>query len=132
MREIVERLALALDNDDYDTAHSTLADDVQYDVKGMTLVGPEAVVDSYRAASLQAHELFDAVGYDHEISSEADGEFVIEYTDILTIGEETLVHHARQNLSVDPNLGVTRIVNVEIPGEADNVDRFLARHGKSR
>ena len=133
MRDLVSRLAVALDSDDYVTALSTLADDVRYEVGGETLIGPQAVVDSYEAASIMAHKLFDEVGYDHEIvQSSPEGDFTINYVDILTIDDETLVHHARQKLTVDPNNGVTHIVNVELPGERDKVDAFLERHGKSR
>lgn len=133
MKNLVRRLAVALDSDDYETAFSTLAKDVQYELGAETLVGPQAVVDSYQAASVMAHDLFDQVGYDHEIvESSPDGEFTINYEDILTIGDETLVHHARQKLKVDPAIGVTHIFNIELPGERERVDEFLHRHGKSR
>ncbi len=132
MRDLVSTLARALDNDDYETARTALAPDVRYEVKGSVLEGPEAVLESYRGASEMAHRVFDAVGYDHEITSEDGKTFVVNYTDALTIEDETLVHHARQIYTVEPGRGVTQIVNVELPGEADRVDQFLSRYGRSR
>lgn len=132
MQEVVEKLALALDSDDYETARSVLSEDITYEVKGETLTDPDAVVDSYRMASKQAHEIFDRVEYDHELDvDDGSGTYTMNYTDILTIGDETLVHHARQIIRVSDGK-VDHIVNVEIPGERENVDEFLARHGRSR
>lgn len=131
MKEIVESLAVALDADNYEAAHTTLAANVRYEVKGLTLIGPDAVVDSYRGASEQAHELFDGVGYDHEITQEGDNTYVISYRDILTIAEETVIHHARQDVTVVDG-EVVQIVNVELDGQRELVDEFLARHGRSR
>lgn len=134
MRELIEKLASALDADDWDAVRATLADEVRYEVAGETLVGPDAVVASYSSASRSAHELFDLVAYDHGVVSEdGAGTFVIDYTDDLTIDGDTLVHNARQAVTVDVGTGlVTRIVNVELPGEREAVDEFLRRHGKSR
>lgn len=132
MRDLIKTLALALDHDDYTTARTALSDDVRYEVKGEVLRGPDAVLQSYEQASIMAHELFDAVGYDHEIGEIESDQITVDYTDALTIGDETLVHHARQIYTVDPDRGVIEIVNVELPGESAKVDEFLARHGKSR
>lgn len=130
-RKIVEKLARALDADDYETARSTFASNVRYKVRGDILLGAHAIVDSYRSSSQHAHRIFDNVRYDHEIANEYEGTFTIDYTDILTIADETHVHHARQFVTVDDGL-VCEIVNVELDGEAESVDRFLARHGRSR
>lgn len=130
-REIVRKLARALDADDYETARSTLASDVRYEVKGDILRGADAIVDSYRSSSEQAHRIFDEVGYDHEISNEHEGTYTIDYTDTLTIADETHVHRARQLVTVEDGM-VARIVNVELNGEAASVDSFMARHGRSR
>lgn len=132
MRDLIKTLAVALDNDDYATARTTLADDVKYEVKDEILEGPDAVLDSYEKSSIMAHNLFDGVEYDHEIGAIEDNQVTVNYTDALTIGDETLVHHARQIYTVDADRGVTEIVNFELPGESAKVDEFLARHGKSR
>ena len=131
--EYVEILARALDADDYETAASSLADHVEYTVGDEAIVGPEAVISSYRAASEMAHRLFDKVGYDHETYPTDDpNTFRVGYTDELTIGGESLVHSAEQRVTVSGDDGVVRIINVEIPGEREKVDELLNRHGLSR
>lgn len=131
-RDIVERLATALDSDDYRSAAGVLAQDMVYQLGTKILVGPEAAIESYRAASKQAHHLFDRVHYDHEIIESDGSTFRVKYLDILFIDDERLVHHAEQLVTVDPDLEVVRIINVDVPGEREKVDEFLARHGRSR
>jgi len=131
-RDVVERLATALDSDDYRSAGAVLAQDLVYQVGGKVLVGPEAAIDSYRSASTQARTLFDKVHYDHEIIETDGSTFRVKYLDILFIGDDRLVHNAEQLVTVDPDLEVVRIINVDVPGERENVDEFLAEHGRSR
>lgn len=131
--EVAERLATALDQDDYQTVASVLAEEVRYSIGEEVLVGREAVVESYRTASEMAHRLFDQVEYGHTVFTTDDpNTFRISYTDTLTIGEESLTHMAEQHLTVATEEGVTRIVNVDLPGEREAVDAFLERHGLSR
>lgn len=131
--EYVERLARALDDDDYRIAASTLAERVEYTIGERVLYGPIAVVASYREASEMAHRLFDGVGYGHEVvPTEDPHSFRIRYWDELTIAGETLTHRAEQHVTVAPDEGVVRITNVDLPGEREKVDEFLARHGRSR
>jgi hypothetical protein len=130
---MVETLAQALDRDDYQMAASVLADRVEYTVGDEAIVGPDAVVASYRAASEMAHRLFDEVGYHHEVLVTDDPiTFRVGYTDVLTVAGETLVHSAEQVVTATPDDGVIRIVNVDLPGERERVDEFLTRHGLSR
>jgi hypothetical protein len=39
---------------------------------------------------------------------------------------------AEQHLTVAPGDGIVEIVNVDVPGEREEVDAFLERHGLSR
>ena len=130
--EVAERLANALDHDDYETAASVLADRVRYSIGDEALVGREAVVESYRTASEMAHRLFDRVEYGHSVfATDTPNTFRISYSDKLTLGDESLTHMAEQQVTVADE-GVTRIINVELPGEREAVDAFLERHGLSR
>jgi hypothetical protein len=131
--EYVETLAQALDADDYEAAAATMADDVVYTIGDRVLYGPAEVVASYRDASAMARRLFDEVAYDHEVFPTDDpNTFRVSYSDILTVGGETLAHMAEQHVTVSPGAGVTTIVNVDVPGEREKVDEFLTRHGLSR
>lgn len=131
--DLVERLATALDGDDYPTAASVMARRVRYRIGDQDLTGPDAVVASYRAASEMAHRLFDLVEYGHRvIPSDDPYTFRVSYSDTLTVAGETLRHRAEQEVTVAPDEGVVRIVNVELPGETEKVDAFLERHGLAR
>ena len=131
--EYVEALAQALDDDDYVAAASTMADRVEYTIGEELIHGPQAVVASYRASSEMARRLFDEVGYGHEVVPTDDPySFRVIYSDVLTVGGETLTHTAEQTVTVAPDEGVVRIINVDLPGEREKVDRFMARHGLER
>lgn len=131
--DYVDTLAQALDSDDYETAAEVMAEEVIYTVGDRVLYGPEKIVASYREASEMARRLFDEVGYDHVVyPTEDPNTFRVSYSDILTVGGETLAHMAEQHVSVAPGAGVVNIVNVDVPGEHEKVDEFLARHGISR
>jgi ketosteroid isomerase-like protein len=131
--EYVERLARALDEDDYETALSALAERVEYTIGDDVLHGPIAVVASYRKASEMAHRLFDAVGYGHQIVATDDPDFFrVRYRDELVIAGDRLDHRAEQHVTVAPGEGVIGITNIDLPGEAELVDEFLTRHGRSR
>lgn len=131
--DLVERLAAALDADDYPTAASVMAERVRYTIGEEDVTGPEAVVASYRAASEMAHRLFDRVEYGHRVfPSDHPHTFRVRYSDTLTVAEETLRHTAEQRVTVVPGEGVVRILNVDLPGETARVDAFLERHGLAR
>ena len=132
-RDYVETLAQALDGDDYETAAAVMADEVVYTIGDRVLHGREETVASYREASAMARRLFDEVDYDHVVYPTADANtFRVGYSDILTVGGETLAHMAEQHVTVAPRAGVAKIVNVDVPGEREKVDEFLTRHGLSR
>lgn len=131
--DYIKTLAQALDDDDYETATSVMTPDVEYVIGDQTLSGPAAIVASYKAASEMAHRIFDGVGYDHEIVATDDPDlFHIHYSDILTIGDETLTHKALQYVRAEEGKGVVHIINVDVPGERERVNDFLTRHGRSR
>lgn len=131
--QYVEALARALDGDDYETVASVLSPDVEYAIGNELHRGKDAVVASYRTASELAHRLFDRVVYGHEIlPADQSRPFRVRYSDDLTVGDETLRHIAEQRVTAVEDVGVTRILNVDVPGERERVDAFMTRHGLSR
>lgn len=131
--EYVNALADALDADDFETAAANMADGVVYTIGDRVFGGPDAIVASYRESSEMARRLFDEVGYDHVVFPTDDpNTFRVSYSDILTVDGDVLTHMAEQHLTVAPGVGVVRIVNVEVPGERERLDEFLAGHGLSR
>ena len=132
-RDLVESLAEALDLDDYVTVSSLLSADVEYVIGDQRHSGVEAVISSYEKGSEMAHRIFDEVLYRHAVFSTEDLDtFRVEFTDELTVGEETLTHRVEQHMTVSPDQGVVRIVDVVMAGERERVDTFLRRHGLTR
>jgi hypothetical protein len=110
-----------------------MAEHVEYSIGDQLMYGPQAVVASYRASSEMARRLFDQVGFGHEVVPTDDPySFRVTYSDVLTVGDETLTHTAEQQVTVAPDEGVVRIINLDLPGEREKVDRFMARHGLER
>lgn len=125
-------MATALDHDDYEGAHGLLHREVVYEIGDESLYGPDAIVESYRSSSEMAHDLFDTVGYGHEIVETDSPTFTVRYRDVLTVDGETHTHFACQEITVSPDRVVTRIVDRPVPGERAKVDEFMARHNLTR
>ena len=62
-RSIATRFAAALDADDYDAARPLLAPDCRYEAPKSVIIGPDAILDSYRQASIDGHAKFDRLEY---------------------------------------------------------------------
>ena len=131
--QMVKSLAQALDADDYEAARAVLAPDVSYEIGDEKLVGPDAVLASYRSASEMAQRLFPSVEYRHQVIGTVERtKYRVRYFDVLTAGEETHEHVAEQMVTVDPQLGVVRIVDTPVPGEREKLDEFMERHHITR
>jgi len=123
--------AQALDADDFAAARRYLAPDCRYHVRGETLHGPDAVLESYQQASRAAQALFDGVAYASQVLS-IDGNTVrVGYEDILTLAGETHIHHARQRLTFGADGHIVQIEHEDLPGERQRLQGFLARFGKA-
>ena len=131
--QTVKSLAQALDDDDYEAARGLLSPEVVYEIGDERLVGPDAVLASYRSASAMAHRLFPGVEYRHQVIGTVERtKYRVRYSDILTVGEDTHEHIAEQAVTVDPQLGVVRIVDTPVPGEREKLDEFMEEHNITR
>ena len=70
--------------------------------------------------------------YGSRVESAGDGAFVIEYTDDIGHAGERLVHRCHQRITLDDAERIRRIEHVDLPGETEAVDAFLARVGIER
>ena len=133
VRAVVASLAAALDGDDFDAVHALFDRDCVYEIGDERHVGPEAIVASYRAGSALGRELFNDVEFDHEILGDVgDKVWRVRYVDRLRAGDETFVHISEQDVTVDPERGIVRIVDVPILGKHERLDAFMERHGITR
>ena len=131
-QQVTRALATALDADEFAAAAALLADDCRYESPRGPLTGPEPIIESYRAASQWAHEVFDRIEYDSTVTLEHPGRAVITYLDRLIVGPRTHEHRCRQIIEVDTAGRITRIEHQDIPGEPEAAETFLTTCGIKR
>jgi hypothetical protein len=133
VRQVVERLACALDADDLQSARALLADDCAYDTGNGTRRGPDEVMDSYAAASAWAHRVFDEVRYESAVGTVVGATATVSFTDyLLKAGGRWHRHRCRQEFTVGADGRIARIVHREIPGEREALAAYLRECGIER
>ena len=105
--EIATRFAAALDAESYDDARLLLADDCVYESPGGTLIGPEAIIASYRNNGEQAASRFDEVKFCSQVERFED-EFAVTYFDGLRVGDRRHEFRCRQWLRGNAEGGSSR------------------------
>jgi len=121
------RLAEALDAEDYSAARATLAEGCVYHTGTTTLVGPEAVIGSYRATGEAAHERFDEILYASRVDPSETSGAVITYTDRVRCGREWHEFRCRQHVRIGAAGLVDEIWHEELPGERERLQEFEQR-----
>ena len=130
VRDVVGRLARALDADDLEAAERLLSDECVYEAAGETHRGPEAITASYAAASARAHRLFDDVRYESVIEAVAGDTATVTFIDyLLKAGGLSHRHRCQQAFTVGPEGRITRIVHHDLPGEREALAAFLRACG---
>lgn len=126
-------LAAALDAGDFEAARSLLARNCAYAFRGRVIRGSDAICASYEAAHVDALATFDEVGYESGVRAEGADAAVIRYVDVLTKGGVEHRHECEQRIVVDARAEsggtIVRIEHVDLPGEREALDVFLARVG---
>ncbi len=128
---IAEHFAAALDRCDFIEARGYLSQDCQYHMRQQTLVGPDAIIGSYRDSAEWGSRTLDQVVYESEVRRDDDSLSVI-YIDRITHGGQTHEYRCRQHLWLNEAGKVDRIVHEELPGEREKLDEFFTRCGVSR
>ena len=126
--EIARRLAETLDREDYPAAHALLAPDCHYTLRGESLVGPEAIVASYRKNAEDGRQRFDQLVFESEVTILGPSEARIGYTDRLTRAGYTHVHRCAQLVRWNEAGLISRITHCDLPGEREALEAFLAEH----
>jgi hypothetical protein len=129
--EIARRFAGALDQDNYEIARALLADDCGYEGPAKAVIGPEAIVSSYRDHSAMAQRLFDAVEYRSETTRMSVDTVSIAFFDSIAIRGQRHVYRCRQRLHFRPDGLIDCIRHEELPGERERLLRFCAEYGVS-
>jgi ketosteroid isomerase-like protein len=126
--EIVRRFAIALDGEDYEAGLGLLDAGCVYTIRGETIVGPGAIIDSYRGNGDTAAQVFDGISYGSEVAGGADGWIVIRFFDRIVHAGQRLDHACEQWVRVGGGR-VVRIEHHDLPGERERLEAFKAAHG---
>ncbi len=129
---VVNRFAVALDEEDYAAALALIAADCVYSIQEKTHVGPEAIVQSYQGNGDTAARVFDSITYGSSVRAGADGWVVISFSDHITHAGERLDHVCEQWVRVNEVGVIARIEHHDLQGEQERLDAFRARHGIAR
>ena len=129
LRDSAERFAKALDEDDFESAKTHLAQNCQYSVGEKDLRGPEQVIQSFREGSDKAKRIFDHVDFGSEVLRIDGKNVTVQFTDLIQIKGQTLVYSSKQHLEFGEDGLIVRIVHEEIPGELEALEAVLNRLG---
>jgi hypothetical protein len=120
---IVERLAQALDEEDYATASACLEPDAEYDDGARVIKGAEAILQSFAESAERGRKTFERVIFRHEISINVPLD--IRFIDILSRnGEEFALDHTMRVALSERGL-VKSLQLIFPPGERERLADFL-------
>ena len=109
-----------------------LAPDCRYNLTSEeTIVGPAAIVESYRCHDTRARNLFDRVEYFSAVESVDGVTAVIRFSDVLEKVGERHIYSCRQRIIVNESRVIDSIVHEDIPTETAAVRAFMERVGVS-
>lgn len=126
------RWAEALDHDDFDRLPELLAPDCVYHNPGNDLIGPEAIITSYRQSSLWAHATFDSIRWDSSCEPEGDDAALITFLDITDHRGQHHEYRCRQRVRVGSDGLIDEITHLPIAEEEGRLADFFERVGVVR
>ena len=127
--EIALRFARALDREDYEAAKAMLAANCRYEARTDTLLGPDAIISSYRRNGTTARHLFDSIEYRSEALETGADTACISFFDRLSKGDKTHTYQCRQRLYFAPDGLINVIKHEELPEERERLLEFCAACG---
>jgi hypothetical protein len=127
-----QRLAAALDAEDYRASRGTLAPDCVYHSPKGLLVGPDRIVASYREHAAAARGRFETIEYQSVVETSGPAEAVITFIDRVTLGGAQHQFRCQQRIRIDAAGLVAEIRHEEIPGEREKLQQFETDAGAAR
>jgi hypothetical protein len=126
--ESARRFAAALDAEDYEAVRASLGSGCVYDAPQGVLIGPEAIVASYRENADGARSRFAKIEYTSEVATAgpAPAEAVITFIDRVMLGGAWHEHRCRQHVRFGAGGLIEHIRHEELPGERERLQQFEA------
>jgi hypothetical protein len=130
--ESARRFAAALDGEDDEAVRARLAAGCVYEAPQGVLVGPEAIVASYRENTVAARGRFAKIEYTSEVAIAGPAEAVITFIDRVMRGGAWHTYRCRQHVRLDAAGLIEHIRHEELPGERERLQQFEAAHSGDR
>jgi hypothetical protein len=122
--QTAERLAAALDAEDYGAVRACLSANCVYHGPDGVLTGPDAIVASYRQVAEAGRERFEEIKYESQALLAGPDSVIITFTDHLRLGRAWHRFRCRQHVRVGVDGLVEAIQHEEIPGERERLHQF--------
>jgi SnoaL-like domain len=130
--ESARRLAAALDAEDDAAVRACLTDECVYESPEGVLVGPEAIVASYRKNAELARTRFAKIEYRSEVAATGPAEAVITFVDRLSRAGAWHEFRCRQHVRLAANGLIEHIQHEEIADERERLREFEFEGGGRR
>jgi len=124
--ESARRFAAALDGEDYEAVRASLAFGCVYDAPQGVLIGPEAIVASYRENAVAARSRFAKIEYTSEVATAGPVEAVITFIDRVMLGGVWHEHRCWQHIRLGAGGLIEHVRHEELPGERERLQQFEA------
>jgi len=132
VHERAQKFCDAFNNDKLEALRDLLTPDCLYQKGDEQFIGPEAIIDKYRGNMAYARQLYDRVEFQTTVTEIGDQQATVKFTDILTHQGRVYDYNTFQQLTYNPDLVVTRIDEIAIPGEREGLIRFKEALGLLR
>jgi hypothetical protein len=125
--DLARQFAAALDKCDYPTAAAFLAKNCQYERPGQeTLIGPEAICQSYDESDVNARSKFDSVIYHSQAEAAGPDGVRLTFFDELRVDDASYTFRCGQIVYFGEDQKINRIELAEIPSERERLNDFCA------
>jgi hypothetical protein len=132
---VAEAFANALDRGDFARVRGLVAPECRYDLRAAsltdegTLVGPDAIIESYRSHDSRARRLFDRVEYCSAVEAVAGLTATIRFGDVLEKDGQRHTYSCRQRITLNDSGAIESIVQQDSTEETVAVRAFMERVG---
>ena len=105
--------------------------DCTYDGPGGRLVGPTAIIGSYRSSGEWGRASLDHVSYRSTLTPDGEGGALVTFEDHIRHAGEAHTYRCQQRLRAGAD-GICAITHRELPRERKRLVAFFQRHGLTR
>ncbi|MDF1809757.1 MAG: hypothetical protein P1U42_08685 [Phycisphaerales bacterium] len=125
--DIVRRFAIALDEENYEAATSTLSMNCVYLFRDKIYNGADSIIKTYQGNG-EAAKSFDEIRYGSHVRAGDEGLIVIEFWDELIHQGEQHRHTCEQWVKVEQGV-IVRIQHHDLQGERARLEEFKTKMG---